>query len=347
VIKALNAKVNELGIVIKLAAPVKKILRANERTVAVIAEENGAETRVNSRAVIIASGGYANNKDWIKKYAGLDLDIDLIPIGNEGKMGDGIRMAFDVGAAAEGLGILELLRTGQEQPGSVSQIGYAVVQPDLWINGKGERFCDESVTFDDTSMGNASVRLKNGAGYSVFDASIVGYLMERGIDKAMAPDFPPGSRLTGLAQELAEAPMTRSNEVFQADSVKGLAAKINVDPPVLQATIDEYNRFCDRRHDELFAKNARHLRPIKEPPFYAVKAQTVFLGTLGGIKINHNTEVLDKADRVILGLYACGFDAGGMYGDSYSIRPSTGLSSGFAVNSGRIAGKNALRYLGK
>jgi fumarate reductase flavoprotein subunit len=78
-----------------------------------------------------------------------------------------------------------------------------------------------------------------------------------------------------------------------------------------------------------------------------VKARTVFLGTLGGIKINHKTEVVDKKDKIIPGLYAVGFDAGGMWGDSYSIRDSSGASAGFAVNSGRIAGRNALKYIGK
>jgi fumarate reductase flavoprotein subunit len=347
VVKALAARARELGVIIKLVTPVKKILRAGERIAGVIVEEDGAETPVASKAVIVASGGYANNEDWIKKYSGLNLDVDLVPIGNEAKMGDGIRMAFEAGAADEGLGVLELLRTGREKPGSVSQIGYAVVQPDLWINDKGERFCDESVTFDDTSMGNASIRQKGGCGYSIFDTSIVQYLMERGIDKAMALDFPPGSRLPDLARELDEAPVTRSTEVFQADSIKELAKKIKADPATLQATIDEYNRFCDKGHDELFAKDPKYLRPIRGPRFYAVKAQTVFLGTLGGIKINDKTEVIDKADRIIPGLYAGGFDAGGMYGDSYCIRNSTGLSSSFAVNSGRIAGRNALKFISR
>jgi len=67
---------------------------------------------------------------------------------------------------------------------------------------------------------------------------------------------------------------------------------------------------------------------------------------MGGIKINEKMEVVDKEDRVVPGLYAGGFDAGGMYGDSYSIKGSTGLSSCFSMNSGRLAGKNALVYLG-
>ena len=132
-----------------------------------------------------------------------------------------------------------------------------------------------------------------------------------------------------------------------ADSVEGLAQKMGVAPEVLQATVDEYNRFCAKGHDDLFAKDQRYLRPLKGPRFYAVKARTVFLGTLGGIRINERMEVVDKKGQVIAGLYAGGFDAGGMYGDSYCIQASSGLSSSFAINSGRIAGKNILRLIGK
>ena len=68
---------------------------------------------------------------------------------------------------------------------------------------------------------------------------------------------------------------------------------------------------------------------------------------MGGIRINGRLEVLDKKDAVIPGLYAGGFDAGGMYGDSYPIKGSSGLASAFAFTSGRIAGKNILKYLAK
>ena len=81
--------------------------------------------------------------------------------------------------------------------------------------------------------------------------------------------------------------------------------------------------------------------PSEPPPFYAFKCYTDFLCTLGGIRINENTEVLDKNDKVSPGLYATGCDAGGMYGDSYDITAS-GIGSAFALNSGRIAGERAL-----
>jgi fumarate reductase flavoprotein subunit len=66
---------------------------------------------------------------------------------------------------------------------------------------------------------------------------------------------------------------------------------------------------------------------------------------MGGIKINHKAEVLDKKDNAIPGLYAVGFDAGGMYGDSYHVSVASGSSVGFAFNSGRIAGKTVLKYI--
>jgi fumarate reductase flavoprotein subunit len=347
VVKALSARVIEKGATIKTSTTVKEIMVEGGRIAGLIVEENGEDMRVDARVVIVASGGYANNAEWIKKYAGLDLNVNLFPIGNEGKMGDGIRMAHDIGAASEGIRVIEMLRTGREQPGTMTEIGFAVVQPDLWVNNRGERFCDETVTFDDTSMGNASIKQDKGCGYTIFDTSIVRQLMERGIDKAMALDFPPGSRLLNLAKELEAAPTKRPDDVYQADSIADLAILMHIAPSTLQATVDQYNRYCDQGHDELFAKNPRYLRPIRGPRFYAVKTQTVFLGTMGGIKINEKMEVLDTEDQIVPGLYAGGFDAGGMYGDSYSIRSSTGLSSCFAMNSGRLAGKNALGYLGK
>ena len=66
-------------------------------------------------------------------------------------------------------------------------------------------------------------------------------------------------------------------------------------------------------------------------------------GSLGGIKINYKTEVLNKNWEKIPGLYAAGTDACSIYGDTYVfILP--GNTMGFALNSGRIAGENAAAY---
>jgi len=350
VVKALVTAAKEKGVDLRSGTPVKKILRKGDRITGVIVEENGEEVEVAAKAVVVASGGYANNKEWIKKYTGFDLDVNAISIGNVDKTGDGIRMAWEVGAAEDGMGVLELFRVGPMGPGFElqGQIELLSAQPDLWVDPRGERFCDESIAFYDTSNGNANARYKEGYTWSVFDESIKEQVIEKGIERGLGiTDNPPGTRPVNFDKELNATLERGTTEVFVADSVEELAKKMGVDPAVLKATVDEYNGFCEKGHDDLFAKDQKYLRPFKGPKYYAVRCHTVFLGTLGGVKINERIEVIDKKGKTIPGLYAVGLDAAGMWGDSYSIKDSTGAAAGFATNSGRIAGKNALRYLAK
>jgi fumarate reductase flavoprotein subunit len=350
VVKTLATRAKEKGVDIRLATPVKKLLKEGERVTGVIAEtEDGEEIRVAAKAVVIASGGYMNNKEWVKKYTGFDLGVDVIVRGNVGKMGDGIRMAWEVGAAEEGIGAMELTRLGTLEPEiSVGgNIMAAAGQPDLWVNPAGERFCDEGITFYPTSIGNANARYREGYTWSLFDESIKQILIDEGIDKNAAWDNLPGTRLVNIDKEIDAALKRGSKEIFAADSVEELAKKIGIDPAVLRTTVDEYNRFCDKGHDDLFAKDPKYLRPLKRPRFYAIKSYTSSIGTLGGIRINQKMEVVDKKDRAIPGLYTGGFDAGGAYGDSYSVKDSSGMASAFALNCGRIAGGNILKYIGK
>ena len=68
--------------------------------------------------------------------------------------------------------------------------------------------------------------------------------------------------------------------------------------------MEQYNGFCEKGHDEVFNKSHRLLRPIKTPRFYAGRFLPGAYGSVGGIKINHRTEVLNKQWKAIPGLYA-------------------------------------------
>jgi len=350
VIKELTIRAKEKGVDIRLSSPVKSLIKQGDRISGVIAEIDEEETEVGAKAVVIASGGYVNNKEWIKKYSGFDLGINLFPVGNIDKMGDGIRMAWEVGAAEEGINVMELYRVAPVAPEFAMgcQLELAGAQPDLWVNQRGERFCDESIGFYDSTVGNANARYrKDGYTFSLMDDSILQRMVHFGIDKGVGQANYPGFKLTNLEKEIKSALETSSKEISVADSIEELAQKIGADPAVLKATAEEYNSYCEKGHDDLFAKDPSYLRSLKGSKYYAIRARTVCLGTMGGTKINENIEVLDKKDVVIPGLYAVGFDAGGMYGASYPIKNSSGLASSFAINSGRIAGRNILKYLGK
>ena len=133
--------------------------------------------------------------------------------------------------------------------------------------------------------------------------------------------------------------------LFETDSIEELAGKIVVDKENLKKTVEEYNIACDTGRDEIFYKDPRLLRPVKTPKFYCCKISGVFgFGTLGGIEINHKTEVITKDFDVIPGLYAAGSDANNLFRYIYLYR-LPGNTLGFALNSGRMAGENAAEFV--
>jgi fumarate reductase flavoprotein subunit len=351
VMKALATKAKSKGVQIFPETPVVSLLKDRTRITGAVVDADGQEREVAAKAVIIGTGGYANNKQWLKKYTGYDLDVNIFAWGNTGKMGDGIRMAWEAGAAEEGLTALEMLRVGPVGPEfalGCTDVEAVAAQPDLWVTVRGERFCDEGVALYDTHSGNVNARFRDdGYTISLFDDSIVEHLVARGIDRSLGLFFMPGYKPVNFHKQFQAAAEGGSTEVFAAGSLGDLATRLGMEPAVLEATAGEYNAYCAKGHDDLFAKDPLFLRPLLGPTFYAVKAHTAFLGSKGGIKINERMEVVDKKSAAIPGLYAGGFDAGGMYGDSYPIRVSSGLSSAFALNSGRIAGRNAMKYLGR
>jgi fumarate reductase flavoprotein subunit len=346
IMAALYKKAKDLGVDFRLETPVTEIIKEGGRIVGVVADDHGEEIEVEAPAVIIASGGYLNNKEWVKKYTGYTIGEDLIVVGNVDKMGDGIRLAWELGAAEEGTGVLEMFSMGPDSPNSSAHndIEAISMQPDLWVNKFGRRFCDETVTFYDTTVGNASAKCPGGFSWRVFDTSIVERIKTTGIDKNLGQEKPPGTPIPTIEEDIKANLENNADEVVAADSIEELAVKMDVDPAVFRATVDEYNEACAKGHDDIFAKDQQWLRPITGPKYYALKGHTVCLGTKGGIRINENMEVIDKKYQVIPGLYAGGFDAGGLYGDSYTISGSSGLSSGYALNSGKIAGRNATAY---
>ena len=124
-------------------------------------------------------------------------------------------------------------------------------------------------------------------------------------------DFPPGFKLTNLRNEIQAALDHGSNEVFAADSIEELAAADGDRPGGAAGHRRRVQRAtAPKGTTRSSPRTARYLRPLLGPKFYATRARTVFLGTMGGIKVNGKLEVLDKKDNVIPGLYAGGFDAG-------------------------------------
>lgn len=347
-IKVLLSCLAEKGIEIQYQTRVSELLREGDGRVrgVVVEDREGVKRTVQARAVIIATGGYANDRELLKKYTGLDLRVNLFPIGNFEKYGEGIRMAWAVGAAEEGMGVLNYSFGGPIGPGikPSGNIVAAVRQPSLWINRHGLRFCDEGVVHNVIHCGNAMARQKGGYIFRLFDDNARRHYMENGIDVGVGTFVPVGVLLTGFDTEVDDALDKGNRNVFRADRVEDLAVSMGVPADSFKKTVEDYNRFCERGYDDDFTKDPAYLRPVVKPPFYAFKCYPDFCATHGGIKINERTEVLDSEEIAIAGLYAVGNDAGGLYGDSYDMLAS-GTASGFAMVSGRMAGESVLKYI--
>jgi len=125
-----------------------------------------------------------------------------------------------------------------------------------------------------------------------------------------------------------------------------VAKWIGCGPEVLKATVEQYNADCDKGYDSLFVKDRVHLMPLRTPPFYVMRSNSDYLDTIGGIKINEKMEVLNDKGKNFPGLYAAGVITGGWQADCYC-DVTAGAASGYAVNSGRIAGESATEYIKK
>jgi fumarate reductase flavoprotein subunit len=194
--------------------------------------------------------------------------------------------------------------------------------------------------------GNAIARQKGRAAYLVFDETIR-RTMEKAFDVTYAV-FAGMEKLKDLDGQLKGLKEAGNPNVFVAGSLEKLARKTGMNPATLKATVDEYNAFCVKGHDDDFAKDPKFLRPLKEPKFYAFRNFPSAYGTFGGIKVNEKMEVLTKDQSVIPGLYAAGNDANTIFGDppDYNWKVS-GSGYGYALSSGRIAGESALEYRGR
>jgi len=365
--KALRDECQRLGVTILTRTAGKKLLRdASQRISGVIAESKEGEIAISTRGVIVATGGYGNNKEMLKKYWP-NYNENYTYDGPPSNTGDGITMATEIGAAAAGMGTMNLhgpfIRPKSDsfwmkmdaagEDGAPIRITawFLAWEPEtLWVNKKGRRFIDEGYNLAFFAFGNAVALQPDGITYTLFDSATLRTIEKQGLIRpgaASRANWLPVSAATplpGLEREVQK--QSGKGELIGADSWDAIAAWMGADPAVLKDTIGEYNAACDDRHDPLFAKDRKYLLPLRTPPFYAVRGHLGLCDAYGGIKINEKMEALDAEDNPIPGLYAAGSTAGCWESESYCYR-LTGHLVGFALNSGRIAGENAVRYLQK
>ena len=82
-----------------------------------------------------------------------------------------------------------------------------------------------------------------------------------------------------------------------ADTLAGLASKMDVPAAALEATVSRYNGFVDAGVDEDFAK-PMPMYKIATPPFYGAKASLIRHTQRNGLRVNTRSQVIEQWDQV-------------------------------------------------
>jgi fumarate reductase flavoprotein subunit len=339
------------NIEILMETPVTKLIKTGNKVTGLVAQDkNGEQIRQNARAVLLMTGGFMGNQEMIKKYTSFTYKKDLFYTYEMPNMnGDGIRMAWEAGAVRAEM-MMDIYKGMPIYGGPEgTRMDWTILaKPNLMVNLLGKRFMNEACS-DRYFMGNAIHLQPEGRAFMVFDSTIADKYKSQPSDAGSPATAGPAlggfaAPVNDVEKIMAEAKKLKYPYLFAVDSLEDLCKQTGIDLTELKATIAEYNSFCKAGTDPIFYKEKENLLPLNGPKYYAAQFCCDSFGGLGGIKINHKTEVLDAALKPIPGLYAGGSDANTIYAGTYPGYLS-GNTTSFAYTTGLIAAKNSTEYI--
>lgn len=284
-ISGLVRNINKREIEVLLDTRVTKINyeRNSVRSVECV-NEDGEKTIIRTNNVIVATGGFSANSDMVCQYQ--PQLKGFVTTNHKGATGDGIKLLTDLGAGTVDMQQIQIHPTVEQTTSyliSESIRGGGAIL----VSQAGNRFFNELETRDKVSA--AIIALPEHYSYIVFDEHV--HEKNKAVDEYL-----------------------RANLVTQADTAEELAQKLKIDPATFAKTLEKYNGFVEKQHDDDFGRTTGLRAPINKGPFYAIRIAPGVHHTMGGVTINTSTQVLDKDHKIIAGAYAAGEVVGGIHG---------------------------------
>jgi fumarate reductase flavoprotein subunit len=281
---------------------------------------DGPRTFPARAGVILATGGFSRSPELLEIFA--PSQVGAIPYGGLGNTGDGLRMAWQLGAGFRDMGYVAGTYGSHPDTGLERHellCGYYLGA--IIVNTAGRRFTDESQSYK--VLGDACLRQPGQLGFQVFDSQVRARSM-------------PGVPLSDIDF------LEEKGRLHRADTLTELAEQAGIDPTALVETVTRYNAAARGDETDEFGRDGLcnhvgELLEVAKPPFYAYPAKTLMTSTYCGLTISSRAEVVDMSGSVIDGLYAAGEVTGGFHGVAYM----TGTSLGKGALFGRIAGQHA------
>ena len=310
-IPLLQENCKKAGVQILLNTTANEILTdANGAAAGIKATGSTGETvTVNAKAVVLTTGGFGANLDMVVKYKP-ELK-GFMTTNAPGIQGQGIEMAQAIGAATVDMDQIQIHPTVEANTAALITEG---LRGDgaILINEEGQRFIDEVGTRDVVSA--AEIAQTGSYSWLVVDQAMVD------ASSVIQGYIKKGYTVTGATYE-------------------ELGKAMGVDAAAFAETMEKWNGYVEAKNDPDFGRTS-FANPLNTAPYYAVKVTAGVHHTMGGLKINANTEVLNEKGEVIPGLFAAGEVTGGVHGAN---RLGGNAVADFTVF-GRIAGAAASDY---
>ena len=308
-VKGLEENISKRDIPVFVNSDVTKINEKDGKVSGVEVKIEGETKQVDSKAVVVTTGGFGANQKMIAKYRP-DLK-DYVTTNAAGSTGDGIEMISALGGALVDMDKIQI------HPTVFQKTGYLVSESirgegAILVNKEGNRFFNEMDTRDKVSA--AELKQDGKYAYAIFG--------EGTKDKVKAVD-----------QYISK------NMVVEADNVEELAKKLDIKPEELKATVTKWNKAVADKKDSEFGRTTGMTNDISGK-VYAIKVAPGIHHTMAGVKINTQTQVLKEDGQPIKGLYAAGEVTGGLHGGNRI----GGNAVADIIIFGRQAGQESAKY---
>ena len=342
------------GVEVRLETKLDELLYTDGRVSGVRVSKFGTPYDIEARhGVVICAGGFEWSQELRDRFYPVKTSIWWGSTPQGGNDGQALLAAEKISATTEhtqaGWWAPTMIMPSQSASNfeETHQAVFDVGRPySVCVNRNGDRFVNESCSYDLFGQAMVDDQLKTGANtpcWLVFD-------------KTFRAKFTAGGFLPAAIMNDASIPVDWwDHYIFKADTIAELARKIDLDPAKLTGVVARMNDHAAKGEDPEFGRGSSGydrgfgdptvkpnpcLGPIEKAPYYAVPINLGDLGTKGGLKCDAKGRVLDGADKPIAGLYAAGNATGSPFGLSY---PGAGATIGPAMVFGYIAANEIAR----
>ena len=271
-------------------------LHGDEGVHGVRALSEGRAVEIQAKAVVLAAGGFESNAEWRTRYLGPGWDLAKVR-GTRYNLGDGIRMALDVGAMPYGnwsgchaVGWdLNAPEFGDLSVGDAFQkhsYPFSVM-----VNIEGKRFVDEGADFRNytyAKYGRAVLEQPGQAAWQIFDQKT----------KHLLRDEYKIRRVTKVTADTLESLADKMEEMNKEQLLKTIA---EFNTAVMTEVPFNPNVKDGRGTTGLDLPKSNWANTIDEPPFEAYGTTCGVTFTFGGLRIDTNAQVLDTSERPMPG----------------------------------------------